>query len=139
MATIGAFAVIFDAAGWVLCVKANYGSGYWSTPGGRVEIGESPVDALKREVLEETGYIIEPGHLIGVYAKPYRDDLVLSFNATILSREPWQPNHEIAEVGFFAPEALPEGMGVIARTRILDAVANQKGVFRVFEVPDLED
>ena len=104
-----------------------------------MEIGESPVGALKREVLEETGYIIEPGHLIGVYAKPYRDDLVLSFNATILSREPWQPNHEIAEVGFFAPEALPEGMGVIARTRILDAVANQKGVFRVFEVPDLED
>ena len=139
MATIGAFAVIFDAAGGVLCVKGNYGSGYWCTPGGRVEIGESPVGALKREVLEETGYIIEPGHLIGVYAKPYRDDLVLSFNATILSREPWQPNHEIAEVGFFAPEALPAGMGVIARTRILDAVANQKGVFRVFEVPDLED
>ncbi|MBF8270301.1 MAG: NUDIX hydrolase [Gammaproteobacteria bacterium] len=139
MATIGAFAVIFDAAGQVLCVKANYGSCYWGTPGGRVETGESPAATLKREVFEETGYLIEPGHLIGVYAKPYRDDLVLSFRATILAREPWRPNQEIAEIGFFSPVALPEGMGVIARTRIMDAVTNQKGVYRVFEVPDLED
>lgn len=27
----------------------------WTTPGGRVELGESPLDALKREVLEESG------------------------------------------------------------------------------------
>lgn len=139
MATIGAFAVIFDEQARVLCVKANYASLYWSTPGGRVETGESPVDTLKREVLEETGYIIEPGELIGVYAKPYRDDLVLSFRASITGREPWCPNHEISEIGFYEITALPEGMGIIARTRIMDARANLTGVFRVFDTPDLED
>ena len=132
MATIGAFAVIFDEQNRVLCVKANYASLYWGTPGGRVE-------TLKREVLEETGYIIEPGELIGVYAKPYRDDLVLSFRAAIVDQEPWCPNHEISEIGFYDIDTLPDHMGMIARTRIIDAVNNLSGVFRVFDTPDLED
>ena len=139
MATIGAFAIIFDEQERVLCVKANYASQYWSTPGGRVEAGESPADTLVREVLEETGYIIEPGGLIGVYAKPYRDDLVLSFRARIMGREPWSPNHEISEIGFYEVNALPDRMGIIARTRIIDAINNLSGVFRVFDSPDLED
>jgi len=139
MATIGAFAVIFDEHNRVLCVKANYASQYWSTPGGRVEAGESPANALIREVLEETGYNIEPGELIGVYAKPYRDDLVLSFRASITGRELWSPNHEISEIGFYEVSALPDHMGIIARTRIIDAVNNLTGVFRVFDSPDLED
>lgn len=139
MATIGAFAVIFDEEDRVLCVKANYASLYWSTPGGRVEAGESPVETLIREVLEETGFVIEPGELIGVYAKPYRDDLVLSFRASIIGREPWSPDHEISEIGFYKVNALPEQMGIIARTRIMDARKNLSGVFRVFDSPDLED
>ncbi len=139
MATIGAFAVIFDEAGRVLCVRVNYGSRYWTTPGGRVEDGESPADTLIREVLEETGYVVEPGGLIGVYAKPYRDDIVLSFHARVLVREPWQPNREISEVKYYEVDALPAGMSRAARTRIIDAVQDQKGVFRVFHSPDLED
>ena len=139
MATIGAFAVIFDEEDRVLCVKANYASQYWSTPGGRVEAGESPAETLIREVLEETGFVIEPGELIGVYAKPYRDDLVLSFRASIIGREPWSPNHEISEIGFYKIDELPEKMGIIARTRIMDARENLSGVFRVFDTPDLED
>lgn len=139
MATIGAFAVIFDEQDRVLCVKANYASLYWSTPGGRVEAGESPAETLTREVLEETGYVVEPGELIGVYAKPYRDDLVLSFRASIVDQLPWSPNHEISEIGFYEVEALPDHMGIIARTRIIDARNNLTGVFRVFDTPDLED
>ena len=139
MATIGAFSVIFDDQDRVLCVKANYASLHWSTPGGRVEAGESPVETLVREVLEETGYIVEPGELIGVYAKPYRDDLVLSFRARIIGREPWSPNHEISEIGFYKVDALPDHMGVIARTRIMDGSENLRGIFRVFNTPDLED
>lgn len=36
-----------------------HGTGTWSTPGGHVDFGEDPIDARKREVLEETGCIVD--------------------------------------------------------------------------------
>jgi len=39
-----------------------YGHDFWSFPGGGVEFGESPMDALKREFHEECGISIEPDH-----------------------------------------------------------------------------
>jgi 8-oxo-dGTP pyrophosphatase MutT (NUDIX family) len=46
MPTVGVFAAIFDAQVRILCVKLNYRPLNWTTPGGRVEAGESPVAAL---------------------------------------------------------------------------------------------
>ena len=39
--------------------------GTWSVPGGRVEPGESDAEAVRREVLEETGLPVEVGRLVG--------------------------------------------------------------------------
>lgn len=44
--------------GTVLCVKAAQHD-QWELPGGGVELGETPAQALQREVLEETGYRVE--------------------------------------------------------------------------------
>lgn len=41
--------------------------GLWSFPGGRIGFGERVVDAVKREVLEETGVTVEPGEIFQVY------------------------------------------------------------------------
>jgi len=82
------FASIFDDTGRILLVRHGYGLRHWSTPGGRVEPQESPIAALLREVNEEIACQIRITHLIGVYAKPYRDDLVLSFAATIVAGSP---------------------------------------------------
>ncbi|MEM2534555.1 MAG: NUDIX hydrolase, partial [Candidatus Nezhaarchaeales archaeon] len=47
--------------------------GYWALPGGFVEYGETVEEAVKREVEEETGLIVDIKGLIGVYSKPDRD------------------------------------------------------------------
>ena len=59
--------VVFDGAHRLLLVqRANEpGRGQWSLPGGRVEIGETDHQALVREMAEETGLSVEPGHLVG--------------------------------------------------------------------------
>ena len=98
-----------------------------------METGESPLEALKREVLEETGLSITPGELLGVYAKPAEDDLVLSFRATVVGGTAWQANDEIAELGYFGRNELPEPASVAARVRMRDAFEEQGTVFRVVD------
>ena len=131
MPTVGVFAAIFDDSGRILCVRMNYASRAWTTPGGRVEAGESPFAALRREVLEESGLEVVEDGLVGVYAKPYKDDLVLFLRARVLGRNQWQPNDEISEMGYFGRDQLPEPMGLGPRIRIIDAFDGVTGVVRV--------
>jgi 8-oxo-dGTP diphosphatase len=131
MPTLGVFAAILDDSNRILCVRMNYATHAWTTPGGRVEPGESPLDALKREVLEESALDAEAGELVGVYSKPYKDDIVLFFRASVVGRHPWQPNDEISHMGYFGRNELPEPMGPGVRTRIIDALDGTRGIVRI--------
>jgi 8-oxo-dGTP pyrophosphatase MutT (NUDIX family) len=45
-------------------------NGLWSTPGGAIEVDETPATAVVREVWEETGLLVRPRRLFGVYGGP---------------------------------------------------------------------
>lgn len=54
-------AIVINDQDEILLVK-TYNQG-WVFPGGQVEVGENVIDAVKREVMEETGVDIEVGEL----------------------------------------------------------------------------
>jgi 8-oxo-dGTP pyrophosphatase MutT (NUDIX family) len=64
---LSAHAVITNAVGEVLLLKANYGAFGWGLPGGALEPGETIHDAIARECVEELGCDVEVGPLTGVY------------------------------------------------------------------------
>lgn len=59
-------AVIHDVHGRLLLQERSTGEG-WSLPAGAIEPGESPEQAIRREVLEETGLVVTPKEIIGVF------------------------------------------------------------------------
>jgi 8-oxo-dGTP pyrophosphatase MutT (NUDIX family) len=59
-------AVIVDEAGRLLLQEKRSGE-VWSLPAGGIEPGETPQEAIQREVLEETGWEVEVADIIGVY------------------------------------------------------------------------
>jgi 8-oxo-dGTP diphosphatase len=61
--------VIRDQIGRVLLVQQR-DDAVWSTPGGAIEPDETPADAVVREVWEETGLIVSPERVLGVYGGP---------------------------------------------------------------------
>jgi len=65
---VGIGAIIIEGDRIVLVKRANPPiQGHWSIPGGVLEVGEMVREAAVREAREETGLIVEPGELLGVY------------------------------------------------------------------------
>jgi len=62
-------AIIYGERGEILLVRQRDGD-VWSTPGGAIEPDEDPVDAVVRETWEETGLLVKPVALIGVFGGP---------------------------------------------------------------------
>lgn len=58
----------------VLLIKRGHEprQGEWSLPGGRVELGESLIDAARREIKEETGLDVDVGPLIELFDRVHR-------------------------------------------------------------------
>jgi len=85
MFSLGSFAIIFDPQGRVLlCHRRDMDM--WNLPGGGVESGELPDEAVVREVLEETGLEVVVDRLVDIYGK-IDDDVVFSFVCNVTGGE----------------------------------------------------
>src|SRR5262245_15173251 len=107
-------AVIRDDEGRILLVR--HVEGRWMLPGGAVEPGETPVEAVRRECLEEAGIVVEPVRIAGVYGGPeyhvtYANGdetawVATVFEVRLVSGEPAPSDDETSEVGWFAADEL---------------------------------
>jgi ADP-ribose pyrophosphatase YjhB (NUDIX family) len=80
--------------------------GTWAQPGGFLEVDETVGEAAVRETLEETGLVVEPGVLVGLYSRLEAAVVTLVYEARIVGGEA-RPCAESLEVVTFAPSAVP--------------------------------
>ena len=95
-------------AGEVMLLRRGIepGRGLWAQPGGFMEIDETVEGGAVRETLEETGLLVEPGHIVGLYTRPEAAIVVIAFEARIVGGAATL-TQEALEVRPFAPEAIP--------------------------------
>jgi ADP-ribose pyrophosphatase YjhB (NUDIX family) len=96
------------AAGELVLLRRGIEPGYgtWAQPGGFLEVDETVNQAAIRETFEETGLIIEPGEIIGLYTRLEAAVVTIAFEARIVGGVATQ-TPEAIEVRPFAPEDIP--------------------------------
>jgi ADP-ribose pyrophosphatase YjhB (NUDIX family) len=126
---MGVRGLVVDEAGRIALVRHTYRPG-WYLPGGGVKRGESVEQALRRELREEAGLVdVDLEGLLGIYHNraEYKDDhvvvLVGRSSAPVIASDAL----EIAEAGWFAPDALPDDITAATARRIMEYRAQRQG------------
>lgn len=104
----------------LLAQHKNRGDGMYSCIAGFVEMGETIENAVKREVLEETGLKVKNIRYVGSQAWPFPDQLMLAFRAEYESGEITIQEEELKDAQWFKREKLPKvpGPGSVAHNLI---------------------
>lgn len=125
--TLGTRALVLDDENRVFLVKHSYVAG-WHLPGGGVETGETILDSLKRELIEEgrIELIGEPQwHGLFYNRRVSRRDHVAVYVIRNWRQDHMpKPNHEIVACGFFAVADLPPDTTPGTRRRIAEVLQN---------------
>jgi 8-oxo-dGTP pyrophosphatase MutT (NUDIX family) len=103
----GVAGVVVDAQGRVLLVRHSYKTG-WCLPGGGVDRGEPPEQAVRRELAEEVGLSGGTAQFLGLYTRRagWATNVIALYRVTS-AQIAFKPNFEIRDICFVDPAALP--------------------------------
>lgn len=117
----GANAILDDENGKILLVRHSYMPG-WHLPGGGVNPGEPPAQAILRELKEEVGLVrSEAPEFFGLYTRKFGwISNVIALYRVRAAEIDFKPNLEIREICRADPMAPPPGTGPGTRRRLLE-------------------
>ncbi len=103
---------IIEISGGIVLVERKYPPLGWAIPGGFVDPGESLLEAVKREALEETNLEIDVIDLFHIYSKPWRDPRGDTVSAVYWSSATGEPigGDDAAKAVVFCENELPENI-----------------------------
>ena len=114
----GVAAIIRNEKAEILFQRPSLESDIWSLPAGAIELGETPAEAIIREVWEETGLGVTPKKLAGVFGgKEFRftypdgnqvEYLIFVFECSIDNGTLEAIDGESAELRYFHPSVMPK-------------------------------
>jgi ADP-ribose pyrophosphatase YjhB (NUDIX family) len=95
-------------AGEIVLIRRGIepGKGSWAQPGGFLEVDETVHQAAIRETWEETGLLVEPGEIVGLYSRLEASVVTIVFEARIVGGTA-APTLEATDIVAFAPEDIP--------------------------------
>ena len=116
----GVCGIVNDGSGHVLLVRQRYAPG-WHFPGGGVERGEPPAQAVIRELQEEVGLqSYRPPILFGLYTRVVGVTNVVALYRVPDARIAFEPNAEIAEILWADLHAPPEDATLATLRRVAE-------------------
>ena len=136
----GVGVIILNSKNEILFEKRS-DCGLWGLIGGKVDVGESVLETLHREILEETGLEVEILYFLGVYSGPedrivtYLDNgdvaqlLDLMFVVKAKSEE-LKISKESLELRFFNSKEIPQDIVPPAKKPLEDFLSGLKNVIK---------
>ncbi|MEM0505946.1 MAG: NUDIX hydrolase [Thermosphaera sp.] len=143
--------ILIEDSSILLVKRKNHPcKGFWSIPGGRQKHGETAVDAVKREILEETGLSVEPTGIYGIVeliprVKEQPHYVIIEFLLQRIGGS-LRPGSDAEEVGFFQLTRLPDNTGratrelasdILRRINTGDTYLHSYCRYMVFEIDSL--